>query len=154
MNLKRAYTDKVIIHSTNSIKDFDMSMKDIEQETGKKYGGYHYIIPRDGSVIEGLREDLTGDALQNYDFSSIHVCLVGGAKTDITGSFVTDFNYEEEQINSLSYLLEDIKLRYLTVKEVYGRSDLTDSEDSPCFNVPHWFDTGDIEEISGRKIDG
>lgn len=154
MNLKRANTNRVIIHCTNSVKDFDMDLKDIEKETNKKCGGYHYIIKRDGSIIEGIREDNVGDALDNFNSSAIHVCLVGGAKTDITGSFVTDFNYEEEQINSLSFLVDDLKLRHIGLKEVFGRCDLTASEDSPCFNVPQWFETGTIEEISGRKIVG
>jgi len=150
---KRSVTERIVIHSSQSVSESNWGVKDLEKFLGKTMSGFHYVIKRDGSIEEGINISNVGHHAQGYDSKSIGICLVGGAKRNAASQLVSSFNYTEEQLNSLSHLVDHLRLnRFPTIKQIVGFNDVSKHSDSPCFNVTEWLETGQVEELSGRSI--
>lgn len=75
--------------------------------------GYHYIIERDGEVVEGRGRDVIGSHTPGHNMDSIGVCLVGGREEE--GGDGVD-NFTRDQRLSLLRLLHELRQVYPGIK--------------------------------------
>jgi N-acetyl-anhydromuramyl-L-alanine amidase AmpD len=137
---RRKETNYIIIHSTNTKPNVDLSARDIDEKHRKKgllKIGYHCVVKRDGTIDLGRPFNEIGAHLQSHDHESIGICIVGGLNT--RGVVAPD--YTKEQFKSLFFLLNTLKYVYTKAK-IVGHRDV-DSGECPSFNVSEWF-TGAI----------
>ena len=69
--------------------------------------GYHFIIERDGMIVNSRPIEQIGAAAPGFDLDSIHVCLVGGR---LDGEPHDSFTPEQRQ--ALFIALQLIKQQY------------------------------------------
>ena len=107
--------------------------------------GYHYVINRDGNIVNTLPEDQRGIHVAGFNSVSLGICLVGGINED----GVPEANFTSLQFESLEILLRELKGRYPR-SEVKGHRDFNaisaTPKACPAFNIHVWMDTGDIVE--------
>ena len=85
MSNKRLSTKFIVVHSSQTIPEEDLSAKDVDaihRKDGLLSIGYHKIIKRDGSIEDGRDIDTCGvhvDAKGDIsNQNSIGICLIGG----------------------------------------------------------------------------
>ena len=140
---RRKETNYIIIHSTNTKPNVDLSARDIDEKHRKKgllKIGYHCVVKRDGTIDLGRPFSEIGAHLQNYDPESIGVCIVGG----LNNRGIVAPDYTKEQFKSLFFLLNTLKYVYTKAK-IVGHRDV-DSGECPSFNVSEWF-IGQVFEL-------
>ena len=134
---KRKKTNYIIVHSTNTKPNENLSARDID-EKHRKRGllkiGYHFVIKRDGSVDLGRPLCEVGAHLHEYDDQSVGICMVGGLNT--RGVHAPDYSAQQQE--ALFVLIKTLKLTYKDAK-VVGHSTL-DKVECPSFNVVEWWD--------------
>jgi N-acetylmuramoyl-L-alanine amidase len=81
--------------------------------------GYHYIIERDGTVIETRNHEAIGSACPGLNHLSVQLCLLGGLSEDA----VFEDNITFDQKVSTMKLLESLTLRYPNAK-IKGHDEL------------------------------
>jgi N-acetylmuramoyl-L-alanine amidase len=133
---RRKETNYIVIHSTNTKPNVNLSARDID-ERHRKRGllkiGYHCIIKRDGTIEVGRPFNEIGAHIQEYDNQSIGVCIVGGKNT--RGVVAPDYSAQQQKalyvlIKTLTYMYKDAK--------VVGHNKL-EKTDCPSFNVEEWW---------------
>lgn len=133
---RRKETNYIIIHSTNTKPNVDLSARDIDEKHRKKgllKIGYHCVVKRDGTIDLGRPFNEIGAHLQSHDHESIGICIVGGLNT--RGVVAPD--YTKEQFKSLFFLVNTLKYMYTKAK-VVGHRDV-DGGECPSFDVSEWF---------------
>ena len=103
---RRKTTDYIVVHSTNTKPNVDLSARDID-ERHRKRGllkiGYHCVIKRDGTIELGRPFNEIGAHLQDYDIKSVGICIIGGhnnlEKTDCPSFDVQEWWESNYQIN-------------------------------------------------------
>ena len=133
---RRKETNYIIIHSTNTKPNVDLSARDID-ETHRKRGllkiGYHCVIKRDGTIEVGRPFNEIGAHVQEYDNQSIGICIIGGLNT--RGVVAPDYSAQQQKalyvlIKTLTYMYKDAK--------VIGHNKL-EKTDCPAFDVEDWW---------------
>ena len=102
----------IIVHCSANKAGSALRMADIDRyhrSLGWKCCGYHYVIPRDGSIEVGRPEEMVGAHCVNHNKYSIGVCYIGGLAAD--GITSADTRTEAQKV-ALQKLLADLKLRY------------------------------------------
>lgn len=100
------------------------------KQKGWKNPGYHYVIKRDGVVVQLLAENKVSNGVKNYNDVSVNVAYIGG----LDDKLKTIDNRTEAQKISLRVLLKKLNRDYPEAK-VVGHRDLDKKKDCPCFDI-------------------
>ena len=100
--------------------------------------GYHFVIGRDGTVVEGRPVERTPAAQRGHNKGSIAICLLGGHGGASDDAFLD--NFTEEQDEALRGLVEDLFDKYdIDDEDVFGHNEVS-TKACPCFDVQRWLD--------------
>lgn len=84
--------------------------------------GYHYVIDRDGNIINGRPEYWTGAHVKGHNVGTLGICLIG------VNTFTID------QLNSLKDLIDDIHIRYEYI-DIKGHYELDTKKTCPNIDM-------------------
>tara|TARA_B100000902_G_C27184800_1_gene850764 strand:- start:31 stop:465 length:435 start_codon:yes stop_codon:yes gene_type:complete len=137
-NNYRARTDFIVVHSTKTKSNENLSAKDItllHRKEGYFHNAFHYIIKRDGTIEQGRPEDMSGAILPiNQPLitnqNSIAIALVGGLADEGNN---LDTNFTFQQYASLRELVKKLKKKYKV--EVVGCRNAINSKSCISFDV-------------------
>ena len=111
-------------------------------ERGWRDIGYHYLIDRDGSSIEGRPLDQTGAHVKGRNTGTIGVCLMGGHGSSENDGFTDHFTPEQDA--ALRQLIDALVSRYGSMK-VTGHNQYA-AKACPGFYVPTWYNGGQVRK--------
>lgn len=104
----RRRTRYLILHDSHTQPDIASAEAHLRWQ-GRQMGlldiGYHYIVERDGAVVETRPMYAMGSHTPGFNHESVGVCLIGGRNL---GGVVED-NFTGAQRESLAWLLAAIK---------------------------------------------
>ena len=133
---KRTITE-LIVHCSATPEGVDYTVDDIRRwhkQQGWSDIGYHYVVYRNGLIVDGRDVDLIGaHCLKGgHNTHSIGICYVGGVdKDDVRKSKDTRTH---EQRAALKAILIDLKRLYPNAK-IYGHRDFDKGKDCPSFDA-------------------
>ena len=133
---KRTITE-LIVHCSATPEGVDYTVDDIRKwhkQQGWSDIGYHYVVYRNGLIVDGRDVDLIGaHCLKGgHNTHSIGICYVGGVdKDDMKKSKDTRTH---EQRAALKAILIDLKRLYPNAK-IYGHRDFDKGKDCPSFDA-------------------
>ena len=133
---KRTITE-LIVHCSATPEGVDYTVDDIRKwhkQQGWSDIGYHYVVYRNGLIVDGRDVDLIGaHCLKGgHNTHSIGICYVGGVdKDDVRKSKDTRTH---EQRAALKAILIDLKRLYPNAK-IYGHRDFDKGKDCPSFDA-------------------
>ena len=109
------------------------------EERGWSDIGYHYVITRNGVVVQGRPLDKIGAHVKGHNKGTIGVCLVGGKGGTAHDKFRE--NFTKEQDFALRKLIDELKDRFVSLNKVSGHNEYA-AKACPCFNVQEWITGG------------
>lgn len=126
---------EIIVHCTATPEGRDYTVEDIKKDHLKRGFsdiGYHYVIYRDGTIVNGRDVDIIGAHCSRggHNQYSIGVCYVGGLAANRKAK---DTRTEEQKASLLSLLL-DLKKFYPNA-QIYGHHDFDKGKECPCFDA-------------------
>lgn len=133
---KRTITE-LIVHCSATPEGVDYTVDDIRKwhrQQGWSDIGYHYVVYRNGLIVDGRDVDLIGaHCLKGgHNTHSIGICYIGGVdKDDVKKSKDTRTH---EQRAALKAILIDLKRLYPNAK-IYGHRDFDKGKDCPSFDA-------------------
>lgn len=107
------------------------------EERGWSDIGYHYVIDRNGDIVEGRPVERTGAHARGYNKGSIGICLLGGHGSSAEDRF--EDNFTNLQGESLKELIEELDVEY-DIKDIIGHNQVS-SKSCPGFEVPAWLNS-------------
>jgi N-acetylmuramoyl-L-alanine amidase len=138
---KRIITE-LIVHCSATPEGRDYTVEQIRKEHIKQGWsdiGYHYVIYRDGTIVNGRDIDYIGAHCSKggHNTYSIGICYIGGVanlpNTPYAKQPKKDTRTDEQKL-SLRSLLYDLKKLYPNAK-IYGHHDFDKSKDCPSFDA-------------------
>lgn len=137
----------IIIHCSATrpswwaLKSSDEKVEEIRrwhvEERGWSDIGYHYVIDRNGDIVEGRSIERTGAHARGYNKGSIGICLLGGHGSSAEDRF--EDNFTNLQGESLKELIEELDVEY-DIKDIIGHNQVS-SKSCPGFEVPAWLNS-------------
>lgn len=133
---KRTITE-LIVHCSATPEGVDYTVDDIRRwhkQQGWSDIGYHYVVYRNGLIVDGRDVDLIGaHCLKGgHNTHSIGICYIGGVdKDDVRKPKDTRTH---EQRAALKAILIDLKRLYPNAK-IYGHRDFDKGKDCPSFDA-------------------
>ena len=97
--------------------------------------GSHYLIDRDGTVIEGRPLERVGAHVKNHNTGTIGISLFGGHGGASTDDFFD--NFTEDQDRALRTLINKLRDDYPSITKVTGHNAYA-SKACPTFSVSNW----------------
>ena len=97
--------------------------------------GYHYLIDRDGTVIEGRPLERVGAHVKNHNTGTIGISLFGGHGGASTDDFFD--NFTEDQDRALRTLINKLRDDYPSITKVTGHNAYANKA-CPTFTVANW----------------
>lgn len=97
--------------------------------------GYHYLIDRDGEIVEGRPVEKTGAHVKGHNIGTIGICLFGGHGSSANDKFEDNFTEDQEQ--SLKRLILSLRNRFPSITKISGHNQYA-SRACPGFYVPNW----------------
>ena len=141
--------NEIIIHCADTPPSWGSNMTPEQQrdeirrwhveERGWSDIGYHYVITRNGVVVQGRSLDKIGAHVKGHNKGTIGICLVGGKGGTAHDKFRE--NFTKEQDFALRKLIDELKDRFVSVNKVSGHNEYA-AKACPCFNVPEWLTGG------------
>lgn len=98
--------------------------------------GYHYLIDRDGTVVEGRLLDADGAHVEGRNKGTVGIALFGGHGSNKTDAFEAHFTPEQD--TALRELIARLKTNYPSIKTVSGHNQYANRA-CPGFSVPVWY---------------
>ena len=138
----KRYIDELIIHCSATPEGKDYTVEDIRKwhkQQGWSDIGYHYVVYRDGTVVNGRDVDLVGAHCNKggHNQHSIGVCYIGGIanKAGVPRHLqkAKDTRTDRQKMALLS-LLFDLKKLYPKA-EIWGHHDFDSGKDCPSFDA-------------------
>lgn len=106
------------------------------QDRGWSDIGYHYLIDRDGTVVNGRPVIRAGAHVRGHNAHSIGICLLGGRGGTKDDKFYD--HYTEAQMKSLKELIAKLRKDFPEIeKNITGHNQYA-NKGCPCFYVPHY----------------
>lgn len=141
--------DELIIHCTATRSDWwsSKSAKEKVAEVRKWHTtpprswsdiGYHYLIDRDGTIIEGRPVERSGAHTKGHNSKSIGISLFGGHGSSASDAF--EDNFTEDQDRALRGLVGQLRQQFPSINKVSGHNQYS-SKACPGFSVPKWITT-------------
>ena len=129
----KRFINEIIVHCSATPEGRDYTVDDIRswhKDRGFTDVGYHYIIYRNGHIVNGRDVDLIGAHCTNHNSHSIGVCYIGGM--DSANKNPKDTRTLAQKAALLS-LLVDLKKLYPGAK-IYGHRDFANKA-CPSFDA-------------------
>lgn len=140
---------EIIIHAADTPPSWGSNMTPEQQrdeirrwhveERGWSDIGYHYVITRNGVVVQGRSLDKIGAHVKGHNKGTIGICLVGGKGGTAHDKFRE--NFTKEQDFALRKLIDELKDRFVSVNKVSGHNEYA-AKACPCFDVQEWITGG------------
>ncbi|QDP66270.1 MAG: putative endolysin [Prokaryotic dsDNA virus sp.] len=128
---------KLIVHcsATPEGKDYSVdTIRDWHLKRGWSDIGYHFVIYRNGEVVEGRPIERTGAHCKGENYCSIGICYIGGVESEKqNGKWIPKDTRTPEQKDALDDLLCQLSELYPKSK-VYGHCDFS-SKACPSFDA-------------------
>lgn len=105
------------------------------KERGWRNIGYHWLIDRDGTVMQGRKETEIGAHVAGHNSGTLGISLFGGITSKTRDPFMK--NYTAVQGDALRGLIEDIQMR-TEIKLIRGHNEVDSGKACPGFWVPEW----------------
>ena len=96
--------------------------------------GYHYLIDRDGTLVEGRPLERTGAHAKGHNTGSVGISLFGGHGGNVSDHF--EDNFTEDQDRALRELMDRLKAEHPIVKTI-GHNEVANKA-CPTFVVRDW----------------
>lgn len=104
------------------------------EQKGWKNPGYHYMIKRNGEIVQLLSEDLVANGVKNYNQPSVHISYIGGVDKN---NLPLD-NRTDEQKLALYKKLMELHKKY-PAATILGHRDFPGvTKACPSFDVKTW----------------
>ena len=116
------------------------------EERGWSDIGYHYLIDRDGTVVEGRPIEKTGAHAKGYNKTSVGIALFGGHGGHEDDAF--DMHFTPEQDRALRKLIAQLRMEYPSINTVMGHNEVS-AKMCPCFQVTSWL--SNVQEKSKKQ---
>ncbi len=97
--------------------------------------GYHYLVDRDGTVVEGRPLERNGAHVLGHNTGTIGIALFGGKGGASTDHF--NDNFTQEQNAALRSLINTLKQRW-GITKLSGHNEYA-AKACPCFDVRTWY---------------
>ncbi len=104
------------------------------EDNGWRDIGYHFVIDRDGTVVEGRPLDEQGAHVYGHNDNSIGICLLGGHGSNENDAFFDHFTSDQDK--ALRNLIDRLKGRF-AIKSVRGHNEVA-AKACPGFDVQRW----------------
>ena len=136
--------DEIIVHCTATRPDWfagksaQAKVNEVRRwhlDRGWSDIGYHYLIDRDGTVVEGRPVERTGAHVKGHNTGTIGVALLGGLGGSAGDSFADHFT--QEQDDALRALIADLQVEHMGIRKISGHNQYA-AKACPCFSVPAW----------------
>lgn len=146
---KRDRTDFIVVHCSATGPSQDIGVKEIRKWHVKERDwidvGYHFVIRRNGTIELGRPLWAIGAHVQNYNRTSVGICLVGG--TPDGKSNVEENNFTDEQRAALDTLTVMLSGLY-PLAVVQGHRDFKGVQKfCPSFDTKLWF-----HDLTKRRV--
>lgn len=136
--------DTIIIHCTATRPNF-WEGKSAQQKTdevrrwhvedrGWSDIGYHYLIDRDGTLVEGRPLERTGAHAKGHNTGSVGISLFGGHGGNVSDQF--EDNFTEDQDRALRELIAKLKADH-PITKIMGHNEVANKA-CPTFVVRDW----------------
>lgn len=138
-----AVVDEIIVHCSDTrpdwMADAPLALKRAEIDRWHKARGwngfgYHWLIDRDGKVINGRPETEVGAHVEGHNTGTIGICLVGGHGCSEDDAFAEHFTAAQDA--SLRQLIQAIGMR-TRIARISGHNQYA-AKACPGFHVPSW----------------
>lgn len=135
--------DEIIVHCSDTrpdwMADAPLALKRAEIDRWHKLRGfngfgYHWLIDRDGKVLDGRRETEIGAHVEGHNTGAIGICIIGGHGCTEHDAFAEHFTAAQD--TSLRQLIQGIGMR-TRITRVSGHNEYA-AKACPGFNVPAW----------------
>lgn len=140
----KRYITELIIHCSATPEGKDYTVSDIRKwhkSQGWSDIGYHYVIYRDGTIVNGRDVDLVGAHCNKggHNQHSIGICYIGGIENKKNVPMhlqkAKDTRTDEQKVAMLS-LLFDLKKMYPKA-HIYGHHDFDSGKECPSFDAKY-----------------
>lgn len=105
--------------------------------------GYHYLIDRNGQVVEGRPIERIGAHVKGHNTGTIGISLFGGHGSSAGDKFEDNFTEDQEQ--SLKRLIVDLTNRFPDIRKITGHNQYA-AKACPGFSVPAWLDQKSVHK--------
>ena len=154
--------DEIIVHTTATRpgwmadKSAAEKVKEIWRWHVKDNGwsdiGYHFLIDRDGSIVDGRPIERVGAGVKGHNKTTVHIALIGGFGSAATDQF--EKHYTVAQDLALRRLIDKLQERYPTITKVSGHNEYA-AKACPGFQVRDWFERrAPRSPVSSRTLQG
>lgn len=114
------------------------------EERGWSDIGYHFLIDRDGTVIEGRPLERVGAHVKNHNTGTIGISLFGGHGGSAGDQFLDNFTEDQERaLRTLIYKLQD---DYPSITKITGHNQYAPKA-CPTYSVPAWLEGKRVEFV-------
>jgi len=156
--LRRKATNFIVVHCSATKPSQDIGVKHIREWHIKERKwadiGYHYVIRRNGAIEMGRPTWATGAHVENHNWQSVGICLVGG----VNEAGDPENNFTAEQMMALKHALRLLKRDSYRRAQVCGHHDFEGVQKAcPCFDVKVWWAPLDKQvqkEIDSARVSG
>lgn len=151
------HLDTIFVHCTDTRPDWwaDRRAEDKvnevrrwHKERGWSDVGYHYLIDRDGTVVEGRPIERTGAHVKGHNKGSVGISLFGGHGGSQDDLF--DEHFTPEQDRALRKLIAQLRMEYPSITKVRGHNEVSPKM-CPCFTVSKWMKSAETGPKPERK---
>lgn len=136
---KRKATFHIIVHCSATPAGRHHTAADIHRwhlERGFRAIGYHFVIQLDGTIETGRPQDTVGAHCENYNSTSVGICLIGGVDANDRKKAVDTFTPAQKTV--LAGLIDSLMKQYPRAV-LNGHRDLDKRKACPSFDVGRWY---------------
>ena len=124
---------EIIVHCSATPEGKDFTVSDIKRwhlQRGFSDIGYHWVVYRDGTIVSGRPESVSGAHCTGHNSISIGVCYIGGCASD--GKTPKDTRTDAQK-EALIKILKSLKSRY-TKASIHGHREFANKA-CPSFDA-------------------
>lgn len=124
---------EIIVHCSATPEGKDFTVSDIKRwhlQRGFSDIGYHWVVYRDGTIVSGRPESISGAHCTGHNSISIGVCYIGGCASD--GKTPKDTRTPAQK-ESLIKILKNLKSKYPKAS-IHGHREFA-NKDCPSFDA-------------------
>ena len=124
--------NEIIVHCSATYPEQKCTVDDIRKwhkERGFNDIGYHFIVEKNGNIVNGRKINLAGAHCQGHNARSVGICYIGGL--DAKG-YPTDTRTEWQR-EALTSLIDSLCNLY-PINKISGHNQYS-SKACPCFNA-------------------
>jgi len=138
--------DMIVVHCTATRPEWQSDqtteakvaeVKKWHTDKGWSDVGYHYLIDRNGVIVEGRPVERAGAHAKGYNATSIGVAIFGGHGGTANDEF--EENFTDAQDRSLRRLIAQLRMEFPNITQIVGHNDLPNvTKACPTFRVNKW----------------